>query len=991
MPASKSLIPARVSKSPDHPLLAVVVLSVDAPPELSAALRSLIEQDLPAEIVVINSGGGDGASRVPSGVNVRVLNFPERLWPGAARNRGIEATAAPFVGFLASDCRAAPGWIAARLAAHQSGSASVGSTIVNLQAGLSAAVAHSISRGVRDAEVGRPTALQYGGSYARWLFDTYGKFREDVRVGEDTEFNLRLDPGVRPEWNPEVRTAHLNPETPWGVVVDQVHRGRRLGQHWPEHSPWLGSWSAVRSRTSRAVARLGATTPPHDGLAGSALTAFAAVGFQIGFFAGRRGASPEAAPESRALGAVGNGDWRAAAAALGEEALRPSPPETALAHVTILERGGRLARARQLLAEAIGRAQQDLPLAIAKARMVDDPADEVAAWTDLLARFGGRPSLRLGLARALLRSGDFSAATATFEALRETWPDSRTIVDGLIEVAVRSGELEAALLLQRGQWETTGSATALAGAIATLHRLKRWDEARSLLAALRSAGDEDRWYSLSVMGFRLARDAAGLLAFVDEQRDAVDATPRRLETAVQTLNVLGQPAKSLEIIARGSRSRDIRQTLEIRTLFHEGRLDAAWRAFEAPPGKGTVRRFDLLRPLVSAAYSAGTAHAAHDLLARISPPRDPAKGLIVEYERIRVDAIDKLTSKPPAIVVDRERRRAVLLAAANAAGHENLPGSLFGQLADLVGAADHPLDPETSVHDAIGVAERVVEAIETGRPLSLVRLGDGEGTMLPHRPAYRSLQGDDLSQVTNSWWGWQAASHPRWGELVDGLVEAARHADILGIPDATRIARNHWNAAIAERGPLSQGQRGLLAAMEFAAREHHDGQALTSCHVHQALAYWGLWDVILHRAGAVSVITGHAGLGASLEARFGVRIDTTHLIPTESKYKALFSGTLEGRHFPDAFDRLRPTLAATEPGHVVLVAAGMLGKIYCEWIRQAGGIALDVGSAADHWCGHATRTPEENASYASLPGIGDHLQALADVEPRMARLLGRAL
>ena len=39
------------------PLLAVVVIGYKAPPQLVGAVGSLREQDIPIEIVVVNSGG----------------------------------------------------------------------------------------------------------------------------------------------------------------------------------------------------------------------------------------------------------------------------------------------------------------------------------------------------------------------------------------------------------------------------------------------------------------------------------------------------------------------------------------------------------------------------------------------------------------------------------------------------------------------------------------------------------------------------------------------------------------------------------------------------------------------------------------------------------------------------------------------------------------------------------------------------------------------
>ena len=47
-------------------------------------------------VIVVNSGGGDVASRLPAGAaNVRIVSTAETWWPGAARNRGT-ADAAPL-------------------------------------------------------------------------------------------------------------------------------------------------------------------------------------------------------------------------------------------------------------------------------------------------------------------------------------------------------------------------------------------------------------------------------------------------------------------------------------------------------------------------------------------------------------------------------------------------------------------------------------------------------------------------------------------------------------------------------------------------------------------------------------------------------------------------------------------------------------------------------------------------------------------------------
>jgi len=52
------------------------------------------------------------------------------------------------------------------------------------------------------------------------------------------------------------------------------------------------------------------------------------------------------------------------------------------------------------------------------------------------------------------------------------------------------------------------------------------------------------------------------------------------------------------------------------------------------------------------------------------------------------------------------------------------------------------------------------------------------------------------------------------------------------------------------------------------------------------------------------------------------------------------------------------------PGQLFLVAAGPLGKIYCQWVKERGGVALDFGSMADAWIGIDSRTYIRERDYS---------------------------
>ena len=224
-----------------EPQLSCIVLSFKAQAELVAAVRSLLSQGQPLDVVVVNSGGGDATEVVrTAGLDVPVIERAEPLLPGAARNVGIRATRAPYVAFLAADCTAEAGWVEARLRAHRNGAVAVASAVTNpFRRNLAAWTSYVSLFHRRMPGVTADVALLYGASYHRSLFERFGFFREDMRGGEDTEFHQRLAAGqISIVWEPAVRTAHRHSTTFFSLVSDHFRRGARSAASWERlHGP----------------------------------------------------------------------------------------------------------------------------------------------------------------------------------------------------------------------------------------------------------------------------------------------------------------------------------------------------------------------------------------------------------------------------------------------------------------------------------------------------------------------------------------------------------------------------------------------------------------------------------------------------------------------------------------------------------------------------------------------------------------------------------
>jgi len=213
----------------DPPALAVIVMSLGTPTSLVDAVRSVLRQG-PVELVVVNSGGGNPAAALrAAGLEVRVLDHPGRLLPGAVRNLGIVATSAPYVAFLSADSVIEPGWVVARLERHRKGEAAVSSAVTTYRKrNLWSWVTYVNLLPRRMPGTPSDKVVHYGLSYQRTLFDRFGLFREDLQAGEDSEFNDRLAGRVPICWAPEVSIAHRDPTGFFACLGDQYARGARM-------------------------------------------------------------------------------------------------------------------------------------------------------------------------------------------------------------------------------------------------------------------------------------------------------------------------------------------------------------------------------------------------------------------------------------------------------------------------------------------------------------------------------------------------------------------------------------------------------------------------------------------------------------------------------------------------------------------------------------------------------------------------------------------
>jgi hypothetical protein len=80
-------------------------------------------------------------------------------------------------------------------------------------------------------------------------------------------------------------------------------------------------------------------------------------------------------------------------------------------------------------------------------------------------------------------------------------------------------------------------------------------------------------------------------------------------------------------------------------------------------------------------------------------------------------------------------------------------------------------------------------------------------------------------------------------------------------------------------------------------------------------------------------------------------------VPTHTKTQSNALFITSDAALPFQYEKINSEIAQmVVPGALVIVASGIIGKIFCQTVRDKGGVALDVGVMVDYWVGAKTRS-----------------------------------
>lgn len=284
--------------------------------------------------------------------------------------------------------------------------------------------------------------------------------------------------------------------------------------------------------------------------------------------------------------------------------------------------------------------------------------------------------------------------------------------------------------------------------------------------------------------------------------------------------------------------------------------------------------------------------------------------------------------------------------------------------------------------NAFQVFLHIQKSKETGMPLSLIRLGDGEASILGY-PEIASRE-----DVTSSMWSW--FDKPTWKWQIMSLFKALRdlarqdldnlpfyyrkrlrravldlvnpnrrnknvipsnppririgftpkhnmkskatwdEKDVLTLQNALRHSvANADIVGVSDKMPTNAHVRAMIETSLTSFNLLAESTLLTHADIHQFLNHALLYRPMLEKLDFVGIISAR-DMEEKMKRTFGIREVKQYKVRSEPH----FPNNVSMRHYPDRFNEIKKLLKVPYSGALFLVGAGIFGKIYCEWIKK---------------------------------------------------------
>lgn len=272
------------------------------------------------------------------------------------------------------------------------------------------------------------------------------------------------------------------------------------------------------------------------------------------------------------------------------------------------------------------------------------------------------------------------------------------------------------------------------------------------------------------------------------------------------------------------------------------------------------------------------------------------------------------------------------------------------------------------------VSSVISDKLQQHSPFSLIRLGDGEGLLLSISD--QSTETDLIYIEEHLGTG---GLHPdALSHLQKRLIESIKGADVIGVrddivnvnfkPDYFFLPHDEF----LERFRLSFRLREVERTLDYhgSRRIAFLHKKLGSLDLNERSQYCSAWfHYDYHNSGEIFKVLKQQQRIGLISCQFQLPNLLSQLFDTSVNFHeipGMYRDISGGKVIPGYIEQLEHILnqqLVEFPGMLVLVGAGIYGKLYCQLIKDQGGIALDLGSLFDAWLGIPSRPTVYQAMY----------------------------
>lgn len=228
----------------------------------------------------------------------------------------------------------------------------------------------------------------------------------------------------------------------------------------------------------------------------------------------------------------------------------------------------------------------------------------------------------------------------------------------------------------------------------------------------------------------------------------------------------------------------------------------------------------------------------------------------------------------------------------------------------------------------------MVDSFKNKKGFSFIRINHCENRLWGFEYTYGKSDANDTYDIQFGEQLNQEDTH-RISELMAGAV---RNSSLLGVPVLSHIT-NRKLGILENSTFVHLRDKSLLGNIP-----------LTDVNIHLKLFSKDEFGGFLKSLPKVFLITCRKSVVKILEEQLDINVQLIS-IPGEYKF-----ATNHESHYYDCFDNVLSQIEEKiNPGDVVLVGAGILGKIYCNQVKKMNGIGIDIGSLFDAIAGEQTR------------------------------------